>query len=281
MLGPDDLVLCSGSLMQAGLVEMIHAASATGFQAITVWPKDYRGALAEGYSAADLRLLLSDRGLVVADLEPLLTWLPPEVGGGADPGPYADAVEADFYAMAEALGARSLNLAQGFGDTIDLDGAAEAFAGVCDRAREHGLLVTIEFLPWSGIADVATALQLVERAGRPNGQILVDTWHWFRGPSDLAQLRALPGARVGSVQINDAPTLAADDPIAETMEARRLPGAGELPLVEVIRILDAIDSSAPIGVEVFSKELQRLPAEEAARRCAEAGRRVLAAARQV
>ena len=70
------------------------------------------------------------------------------------------------------------------------------------------------------------------------------------------------------------------DLIAETMEARGLPGAGSIPLVDVIRTLDAIGSSAPIGVEVFSTELQRLPAEEAARRCAEAGRRVLAAARQ-
>ncbi|MBW2244786.1 MAG: sugar phosphate isomerase/epimerase [Deltaproteobacteria bacterium] len=280
MLGRDDLVLCSGSLLLVGLVDMIEAASASGFPAITVWPNDYRGALAEGHTPADLCQRLADHGIVVADLDPLLTWLPPEVGGGVDPGPYADAVEADFYEMAEALGARSLNLAQGFGDTIDLDGAAEAFAGVCDRAREHGLNVTIEFLPWSGIPDVATALELVERAGRANGQILVDAWHWFRGPSDLAQLRAVPGDKIGSVQISDAPNAAPPDLITETMQARRLPGDGDIPLVEFVRALDATGANAPIGVEVFSAELQKLSPEEAARRCATAGRSVLSAARQ-
>ncbi len=279
MLTRDDLVLCSGSLLQTGLVEMIEAAAAAGFQAITVWPQDWRGARAAGHDAAEIRARLDDHGLVVADLDPLLTWLPPEATAGVDPGPYADAVEADFYEIAEALGARSLNLAQGLGASLDLDAGAEAFAGVCDRAKEHGLLVTIEFLPWSGIPDVAAAQELVRRAGRANGTVMVDTWHWFRGPSDLAQLEALPGARVGGVQLNDAPSAAADDLLVETMEARRLPGEGDIPIANVIRSLDRIGADAPIGVEVFSKELHALPPGEAAQRCAEAARRVLAQAR--
>ena len=63
-----------------------------------------------------------------------------------------------------------------------------------------------------------------------------------------------------------------DDLVKETMEARRLPGEGAIDLVGLIRTLDGIGCSAPIGVEVFSAELRQLPPVEAARRSADATR---------
>jgi sugar phosphate isomerase/epimerase len=222
-----------------------------------------------------VRERIADHGLVVADLDPLLRWLPDEV---IPPGVSA-ATEEEFYVIAEAVGARSLNVAQGFGARVDLDRAADALAGVCDRARAHGLLVTLEYLPWSGIPDAATALAIVERSGRANATLMIDTWHTFRGPTDEAQLEKLPGARIGGVQLNDAPAAAAPDLVAETLSARLLPGEGAIPLVSWLRILDASGNRAPLGVEVFSKALDALPPIEVGRRCGAAARAVLAAAR--
>ncbi|MDJ0865496.1 MAG: sugar phosphate isomerase/epimerase [Myxococcota bacterium] len=272
-------MLCGGTLLGADYRELLEAAVAGGFQAVSLWPRHYRSGRAAGHSDADLRALLADHGLVVADLDPLLTWLPAGVGGGIDPGPFAEADEREFFAIAEAVGARSLNAAQAFGATIDVDGAAEAFAGLCTRAREHGLGVTLEFLPWTGIRDVAVAAEIAERAGQPNGAVMLDTWHWFRGGADPEPLRRLDGARIGGVQINDAPADAPDDPVRETMEARRLPGAGDIDLPALIGLLDEIGSRAPIGVEVFSTGLAALPPPEVGRRCGEAARAVLQAAR--
>jgi sugar phosphate isomerase/epimerase len=128
-------------------------------------------------------------------MDPLLDWTPEH----GQPGEAVVAVtpEHEFYAIAEAFGARSLNVVQGFGKTLDLDRAAEDLAGVCDRAKDHGLIVTLEFLPWSGIPNAAVALDLV---GAPAARttVLVDTWHWFRGGADLGMLKALPGARSGA-----------------------------------------------------------------------------------
>jgi sugar phosphate isomerase/epimerase len=275
MLGPDDLVLCSGTLRRASFAEKCAAAVAGGFSALTLWPGDVTRARAEGLAFADLRSVLADHGLVVADLDPLLRWLP----GEAIPPSVPAATESEFYAIAEALGARSLNVAQGFGARVDLDRAAEALAGVCDRAREHGLLVTLEYLPWSGIPDAKTALAIVERTGRPNATLMIDAWHSFRGSTDDAQLRALPGARVGSVQLDDAPAEPWPDLVAETLAARLLPGEGAIPLVRWLRILDEIGSRAPLGVEVFSETLDALPPVEVGRRCGEAARALLRAAR--
>jgi len=273
MLGPGDLVLCGGTLRAADLVGLCEAARAGGFQGVSPWPEQVERARAAGHGDAELRARLTDAGLEIAELDPLLRWLP---GEDVPPG-FAD--EATFYALADALGARTLNVAQGFGATLDRDRAAEAFAGVCDRAAEHGLLVTLEYLPWSGIPDAATALGVVELAGRRNGALMVDAWHTFRGPTDAAQLRALPGARIGGVQLCDAPAAAWSDPVAETLADRRLPGEGDAPLVEWIRVLDAAGLAAPLGVEVFSDALAALPPREVGRRCGEAARAVRARAR--
>lgn len=275
MLGPDDLVLHAGTLRRASVAEKCAAAVAGGFAAITLYPEDVARARAEGLTLRDVRRCVDDHGLVVADLDPLLRWLP----GEPIPAGMPAATEAQFYEIAEAVGARSLNVAQGFGKSVDLDRAAEALAGVCDRAWEYGLLVTLEYLPWSGIPDAATALAIVERSGRPNAVLMFDTWHTFRGPTTEAQLRALPGARIGCVQLNDAPAEGTGDLVAETLNARLLPGAGAIPLVRWLRILDEIGSKAPLGVEVFSAELDALPPVEVGRRCGEAARRVIAAAR--
>jgi sugar phosphate isomerase/epimerase len=274
VLGPDDLVLCGGTLLHAGLRELAEAARAGGFAAVSPWPVQVERTRAEGLGDGELRALLAGAGLVVDALDPLLTWLP---GESLPPGDWT--TEAQLLGLAERLGARSINLAQGFGARLDLDRAAEALAGVCDRARERGLLVTLEFLPWSGIPDARTALAVVERAGRANAAVMVDVWHVFRGASDAAQLRALPGARIGGIQLSDAPAAAAPDLVAETMQARLLPGDGDAPLAEWLRILAAAGSRAPIGVEVFSQELAALPPVEVGRRCGAAARAVLARSR--
>jgi sugar phosphate isomerase/epimerase len=272
-LGPDDLVLCSGTLRAASLAEKCAAAVAGGFSAITLWPTDVARAKSAGLSLADAARLIADHGLAVADLDALLVWLPGEATPPGLP------TEAEFYAIADGLGGRSLNVAQGFGAGIDVDRAAEALAGVCDRAREHGLLVTLEYLPWSGIPDAATALAIVDRCGRANATLMFDTWHTFRGPTDDTQLEKIPGARIGSVQINDAPAEPGENLVAETMSARLLPGEGSIPVARWLRWLGAIGSTAPIGVEVFSKALDALPPVEVGRRCGAAARAVLAAAR--
>ncbi len=279
MLDQHDLILCSGTLFGHPLRAKILAAAENGYRGITLWPEDVAQAHSEGLSDADIRQLLADHGQVVVDMDPLLDWTPQAL---PKPGEAVVAVtpEHAFYAIAEAFGARSLNVVQGFGKVLDLDRAAEDLAGVCDRAKDHGLIVTLEFLPWSGIPNAAVALDLVQRTGRANATVLVDTWHWFRGGADLGMLKMLPGAKVGSVQLNDATAAGPPDMMMESMMGRLMPGEGVIPIAEVIRVLDQIGSTAPLGIEVFHAKHASMPAGEVARLAAEAARRVLATARR-
>jgi sugar phosphate isomerase/epimerase len=142
---------------------------------------------------------------------------------------------------------------------VDEELLAEAFAQLCDRAAQHGLLAHIEFLPWAQIDNIETALRIVKLADRPNGGVMFDSWHHFRGGFDNVQLAQLPLDKVVAVQLNDAPKLAEDNIVEETMQRRLLPGAGDIPLAEIVSALRNGGCSAPLGIEVFSTELQRRP----------------------
>ena len=278
MLGFGDLVLCAGTVSRSGLAERAAAVAEAGFAGLSLFVNDYRRARASGLSDADLRRVLGDHGLAVAEIDPLLSWLPglDRAAGVVERGREFLADDEDgFYRVADALGARSINAALADPGEVDLDAVAEAFAKLCDRAAAHGLLVHLEFLPWTRIGDVTTALGVVERAGRANGGVMLDAWHHFRSGSADA---AIPPARVLGLQLSDAPAQAEADPIAETLHRRLVPGEGDADLVGLLRRLGAGGCRAPVGVEVFSDALATLPVREVARRVAVAMRGILAAA---
>jgi sugar phosphate isomerase/epimerase len=285
-LGGDDLVLCAGTLpRETPWIDRLLAASSAGFAGLSVWARDYGAARREGWSDADLRAQLADHGLAVAELDPAWWWTPGDVDVASlvaiDDLEVFRYGEVEMFAIADALGARSINAADVLGGPWGVDEAADAFAGLCDRAAEHGLLVHLEFLPWSRVADLATAWEVVRRAARLNGGIAVDAWHWFRSdtPSDLTTLRAIPGDRVLAIQLDDAPAERERKLMSATLHERLLPGDGAIDLTEMLGALRDIGAAAPIGVEVFSDSLHALGPFEAAQRAADATRAVLATVR--
>ena len=281
-LGPDDLVLCAGTLGHVGLEERCVVAAEAGFTGVSLFLGDLQRLRDAGRSDADIRALLRDHGLAVAELDPLMSWVP---GAGLGAGASEEGEgffgfgEADFYAAAELVGARSINAVLYSEKPVPTDTVAEAFAGLCDRAKEHGLLVHLEFLPWTQLRDVHAALAIVEAAGRENGGVMFDAWHHFRSGVENAALEVV-AARVTAIQLDDAPAQAEEDLVAETLQRRRLPGEGDADLVEMMRRLGAGGCRAPVGVEVFSDELKKLPARETAQRAADTTRAVLAEARR-
>ncbi|MGA4545795.1 sugar phosphate isomerase/epimerase family protein [Uniformispora flossi] len=280
MWKPDDLVLCAGTVLGSGFRERVEAAAAAGYSGITLWAQDWRQAQdAEGLTPADMRAMLDDHGLRIGELDGVTDWLP----GPVSAGEYA--VPADlFWEIAEGVGGRSLNVVEIAGAHVEPEAAAEAFAALCDRAADHGLLVHLEFLPWSGIPDLAAAVRIAALADRPNGGVLLDTWHLYRSGGSAADLTTDAARHIVGIQISDAPAPARSDADAaammdETMNRRLPPGEGAADVAGVLRALRAAGVDAPVGVEVFSAELRDAGTAEAARRCAEATRTVLAAAR--
>ncbi len=281
-LGPFDMVLCAGTVMGTPFLDRLEPSAKHGFAGVSLQPTDYQALRAGGTTDGEIRARIADHGLQVSELDAVTTWFeghePPLSWDPAFAGMLRANTAEALCPIGEAVGARSLTVVEFYGVPVDVDTAAAGFAKVCDRAAESGLLAHLEFLPWTHIPDLRTAWEIVRRADRPNGGLLVDSWHLFRSGSTLEELSAIPGERVVYVQIDDAPPDAEADLSEETQHRRLLPGDGSFDLHGLIRTLDGIGCTAPIGVEVFSDELAREPVDEVARRSAETARGVLGAA---
>lgn len=224
-----------------------------------------------------MRHVLADHGLQVAELDPLLNWIPDlELGDGASEQGEAffRASPEEFFRVGEALDAMAIGTALFTDQELELDRIAESFATLCDGAKEHGLLITLEFLPWSQIATLGDVVELVNLAGRDNGGVMFDTWHHFRSGGDLDSIRK-HATKILGVQINDAPAEPEADLVQETMCRRRLPGDGDIDLAGYLNALRDGNCKAPIGAEVFSETLAQKPVQEIADATMAAMRKVI------
>jgi sugar phosphate isomerase/epimerase len=274
-LGPDDLVLSAGTIPSASLRERVAAARAGGFAGISLRVRDLvRAREAEGLSDAGARALLEESGVRVGEIEVLSGWRP-----GAPVGrrsPTADEV----FAAAEAVDARSVSVVEGPGVPPPLDAAVEAFSALCDRGAALGLLLHFEFWPGSAL-DLATAARIVAAAGKPNGGLLVDSWHLARTEGGDALLARVPGSSVLALQISDSPAVCApeDDYMQATLTRRLVPGEGALDLAGLLRRLRDAGCTAPVSAEVWSEALAARPPVDVAREVGDAMRALLRAAR--
>jgi sugar phosphate isomerase/epimerase len=257
-----------------GFDERVVAAAEAGFAGIGLFVEEYaRLRDEEGRKPADIRAQLDDHGLVLADIETVRGWC----DAGGQPNEQCRRFETLAYEMADEIGARYMQAIGPYDGTLEQ--AVTAFGALCDRAAGHGLLVGIEWLPFTNITTAADAQAIVEGAGRANGGYCADIWHHRRGANDEAMLRRLDGARIFAIQMNDGPMKPnLDDYKEDCMLFRVPPGEGEFDAVGFMRLLAEMGVRSPISLEVCSTDLWQAPAGEAARRAADGMRGVLAAA---
>ena len=255
-------MLCTATMGFRPLREFISAAAQAGFSAISLSGGDYKAARASGLSDSDIRTMLADHGLCVAEMDGVIDWLnplPQSQGAGYDLNiPFFGHSEAEFLAMANAVGARSLTAVDPFLSKASSEQMADAFGSLCDRASAHGLLVHLEFLSWGPVPDLATAWEVVRRADRANGGLTLDILHLIRSNShDL--LDTIPVEKIFATQFCDGRTERTGD-CFEDAANRLLPGDGEFDLVAILHKLNAKKCTAPLGIEVMNAELASLPA---------------------
>ena len=266
VLAADDLVLCSGTLGErTSWLDKVDAAGRAGFGGVSIYVHEYVAALDAGISGSHLRRAVDERDLRVGEVDGPIRWLPEHARDRPDRRPL---VGIDlFLTIAETLGARSLTVLEPWFVPIathtEVERAAEAFAALCDRAAEVGVVAHLEAYPWSGVPDSRTAYEIVRRADRPNGGIVIDTWHLWRGP-DHGVLADIPGAAVRGIQLADAGAEPLGDVPDECRRHRLLPGEGVAGPASVLAELRRRGCLAPVGVEVFSDRLRAMPPDRAA-----------------
>ena len=159
----------------------------------------------------------------------------------------------------------------------DLSRTFDQFAALTEMAAERGLEPVLEFVPISVVGNLATAVEAVKHAGGP-AKVLVDTMHFFRSGTSIADLKAAPAELIGHVQLCDAPSVPTiSDYLEEAMYERMVPGEGDAPLVE---ILAAVSSALSVGLEVPLRALaeQGVGVRQRMAKCVAGAREVFARA---
>jgi len=262
-----DATICFHTLGEIDLEDRAMAAAAAGFTRVGL---SIRRTLAwlEDHPLGELLDLLGRHGLVVGELEAL-----------APMGLERDAHEDLALALARDLGCGWIQIVGPLGGTV-VD-AARRLADLGDRAADGGQVLTLEFLPWTNIPDVGTAIDIVSRAARPNVGICVDIWHLYRSggkPSDLD----IVWPHLKSIQLDDGPLIAdqPEDLREDCLRHRMLPGSGEFDLIPILAAAQRNSPDYRLSVEVISDHMRSLPVLDRASLVATATAATLAAVQE-
>ena len=125
MLNENNLVLCGATIGSTDFGDLVKAASIGGFDAISLMAVFYEDALSKGLTVQDMQLMLDDNGLLIAEVDALLSWLP-----GAAPDIEASNSEKENYNRKEDL---FFEIASSFGAELlsNADSLLAKTNGVC------------------------------------------------------------------------------------------------------------------------------------------------------
>jgi sugar phosphate isomerase/epimerase len=257
--------------------QQLDATVAGGFDALSMPPHVALANAERGLSARQMRAMAQDRGVTLSHLDGGIGFMPASLPTGATPRlirrfglPREQVLD-----LAADLGVHCLCTVGIFDESLyRTDELIGGFQQLCDLAAERGMDVTLEPMAFFGLQDFRLAAEVVREAGRPNGALLFDGWHFTRVGPDLPLLPELHKSGPIDVQVNDG---AAEPLGASVMEDstdhRMFPGEGAFDTVGYLRAIGP-EHIRSFGVEIFSVELDQVAAVEAGRRAGQALRDV-------
>lgn len=223
-------------------LERFEAAAAAGFRAV-----EYMFPYQEDVDGIARALKEFNLTQVLFNL-PAGNWAAGDRGIAVDPGRREEfrAGVAKALDLARRFGCRRLNCL--VGKHSDERPADAQWACLVDNIRfaaealdAHGITLLVEPLntfdvPGFYLASTARTLHLLEDARRDNVQLQYDVYHMQRMEGNLVHTLTQRRARIGHVQIADAPD-------------RHEPGTGEINFPYVLRALDGLGYEGYVGLE--------------------------------
>jgi len=99
-------------------------------------------------------------------------------------------------------------------------------------------------------------LRLVREANHPNVRLMIDTFHFWAGPSKFEELEQLRDGEVVHVHLEDVP----GEPVHELLEQRDrvFPGEGVAPLRRILDLLKRKKYAGALSVEMMDPMIQSM-----------------------
>lgn len=240
--------------------ELVKIAAATGFDLADLrlspaTPDDPAYSRSERMALCrQLLPMLKACGLQIWDVEIM------RINAQTHPEDHVPLLEAAAF-----LGARRVKVVS---DSDDPGLCAARLARLAELAAPLTLTLDLEYMVFSGVRSLAAAAAIVQAAGQPNVNVLVDALHWMRAGDDVEAVAAAPPGLLGYVQLCDGPLrgpVGREALIVEARTNRLAPGEGEFPLGPLLEAMPplcvaSIEVPRPPGTEPLAHARRLLQA---------------------
>jgi sugar phosphate isomerase/epimerase len=246
------------------LGERIRAVAATGWNAIALAGVDLQDADLDATAE-----LVRELGLSVAELEFLTGWWQPQ--------PAATRQLSLLRRAAIQLQASTIKA------SVEIPAGARQHNRLADRLnvladvlQADGLHLALEPMANPESLSIAETVALIKNLARPTVGLCLDVLHARRsGLDDDAVARLVDVSLLQVVELSDATVAIHGDISSDSVDHRRLPGAGELEVAGFVRALRQMGYHGPWSVEILSREHRTLPLTVALTQARQAGLAIL------
>lgn len=168
----------------------------------------------------------------------------------------------DIMAAASKLGVRVISVVP---DPFEELTAEEARASciepiriLSEEASKYGINLGVELLGKHlrhYINDVLSTIDIIEKVDRPNVGMCFDTFHFYVGDGNVANISKIPKDKIFWVHVNDCK----DKPKKELGDIDRIvPGLGILPLDAILTEIKKRGYNGPLSIEILDEKYWRL-----------------------
>jgi sugar phosphate isomerase/epimerase len=221
----------------------VKSAAKAGFSGFSFWHTDLE-AICATRPLSEVKRILDDNGLTTFEVEFIADWF---VDGERKAA--SDKRKWRLLEVSQLLGAHHVKVGDFHNTPVEMPRLIDAFAALCADAATYGATIGFEFMASAMIHELGDCLAMVEGAGAPNGGLIVDIAHTNALGISNAEVAAIPGRYVVSVELGD--NFRRDTPGYQPGE-RRYCGEGELDIAGFIAAARATGYAGPWAVEVFN-----------------------------
>ncbi len=231
------------------VLEKIAIAGETGYKAIELWHDDLDTHIAKGGTLAEVRKALSDNGLTVPTTIYLKGWF--ETTGEEH---RLELVECQRR-MAQAVEVGAVHVIAGppMGHA-DYELGARNYRELLELGLKMGVKPSMEFLGFvDELNTIEGALEVITKAGHPDGTIVLDPFHIFRGGGSIESIVKLKPEQIAICHFNDTP--ASPPRLQQHDKDRVYPGEGHLDLKRMLQLLRQVGYFRWLSLELFREDL--------------------------
>ncbi|MFD9669284.1 sugar phosphate isomerase/epimerase family protein [Rhodococcus sp. NPDC059968] len=222
----------------------------------------------ETIGLGEVAKILADNGITHVQLEWITNWWTTGEARGL-----SDQVRRDLFEAAPVLGVDNIKVgADDDGVAVSRDRLCEQFDALATDGAAAGVKIAFENTPFSHhVKTTEQAAQFVKDVDNPNGGLILDIWHAFRGGTDYDLLPELiPSRFVFGVELDDGWAAVRGTDLEDTFDNRVPCGEGVFDVPKFINALRRIGFDGPWGIEHMSEEFRQLPVADALTRARDA-----------